>query len=73
MIDVFGQHHQGIEGDRHIKSNFMNIGLPYIHYVDKTEKKCIIPVHDILDLCLCIKFDGLFVVCEEPNHHEINL
>lgn len=72
-IDVFGQHHQGIEGDRHIKSNFMNIGLPYIHYVDKTEKKCIIPVHDILDLCLCIKFDGLSVVCEEPNHHEINL
>lgn len=70
---IFDFHHLKIEADNCIKSNFLDLCLPNIHFMVKSDVKCIVPVQNILDLCLYIETDKLMLVCDEPNHFEVNL
>ena len=58
--------------DELVQSNFMKLSLGHIQFVERSDETFIIPLHHIFDLCL-IKCGVYEALCEEPNHHELNL
>lgn len=70
-LNLFDAHSE--KPDSHIQSNFMNITVPFLHFVTKSDILDIVPLTNVLDLCICIQQENFIVICEEPNHHELNL
>jgi hypothetical protein len=73
--DLWSSHHEGLQPDEYICSNFMQITIPHIHPVLATKILKINPVCNIMDLCIFISLEDtcMSFVCEEPNHYELNL
>ena len=73
QLNLFSLHHENAASDEHIESIFLNLGLKFIHHFRKTDNFCIVPIRQIIDLCVCVESTAHVHICEEPNHCEVNL
>lgn len=68
--------HFGQSTDQPLIDNFLGLSLKHIHVlsVNNTSDKIeIIPIENILSLCVCIDNGSHVFVCDEPNTYDINL
>lgn len=72
-VSLFNMHHEKITPDEFIMKNFIGVEIPHVHFFQKTDNESVVPLRDILELCICVEVGDVIVVCDEPNHHERNL
>lgn len=72
-ITLFNMHHENITPDEFVLKNFLGVEIPHVHFFQKSENETILPLRNILELCICVEMGDVIVVCDEPNHHERNL
>ena len=72
-LKIFDMNHDSIMPDEFVASNFMDLKLKNIHFVEPSNDICIIRIQSVVDLCMYVNSAKCAVVMEEPNHYEINL
>lgn len=56
-----------------VEVNTLNVSVPHIHQVSPTNCFVIIPVKNLVCMCVCVSSNDKTFICEVPNDKEINI